>query len=252
VASYDWIACARDAYLKDAEDFLRARALIPSGESVASLLEKWPFHIRTSCKQDAPEGFSRQWYGAMGASNILTNIIDQFSRDYVVAALRPFFVAPHSFSGVILDFGCGAAAISLNWQWSFAPRARLLLADVENLPREFVRHEIAQHPECLAEIHDVSLDNVPDRSVDVMLCIDVLEHLSNPSEVFMLLHRKLRSGGLLFIQAPWGGHPEHVETALQDWESNGGGKLLELDYNCGSRMNDSIAVSGIYLKKLVD
>lgn len=97
---------------------------------------------------------------------------------------------------------------------------------------------------------DVTLDGVPDNSVDLVLCIDVLEHLRSPSKTFFLLDQKLRDGGFLILQAPWGGHPEHLEEAPQDWETSGGKSMLQTRYLPLAKMNDALDTSGLYIKKL--
>lgn len=245
-----WIEAARAAYLDDAEAYLRTRGLIPEGETRESLAGHWREYIRQYYDPARPAAFYASWQGTVGAANVFVNIADQFGRTYVVNALQPFFAAPYGFTGTILDFGCGTAAISLNWQWSFAPRATLLLADVENLPMEFVRHAIAQHPECRSLVHNVLLEGIPDHSVDLALCIDVLEHLPHPSETFALLHRKLRNSAILLLQAPWGGHPEHLPEAPIDWRDNGGAQLLREQYNQLAPMTPGTDPSGIYLKRL--
>jgi 2-polyprenyl-3-methyl-5-hydroxy-6-metoxy-1,4-benzoquinol methylase len=248
----EWLVAARNEYLKDAAFFLRDRGLISESDTLDSLFKRWPQFVREDYNPERPDDFYSSWTGKRGASNIIANIVDQFGREYFVAAMAAFFAPPYSYSGTILDFGSGTAAVSLPWHWSFAPHARLLLADVENLPREFVRHEATQHPECKVEFIDISLKEAPDHSIDIAFCIDVLEHLPNPSEVFFNLHRKLKSGGLLFIQAPWGGHPEHLDCAPIDWENNGGAQRIKSEYNHLLQMNDAVSLSGVYLKKFLD
>lgn len=246
----EWIESARLAYLQDAETFLRDRSLLTGRQTLQDLKQQWAQHIEAHFDPQAPGAFYETWQGDIGASNIPTNIDDQFSRDYIVAALATVFAPPYDFAGTILDFGCGTAAISLNWQWSFAKKSRLLLADVDNLPREFVRHQVETHKDVATELCDIALSTVPPRSVDVLLCIDVLEHLPNPSEVFALLDSRIRPGGIFIAQAPWGGHPEHLPEAPIDWQNRGGAQRLETFYATLAKMNPALNVSGIYWKRL--
>jgi 2-polyprenyl-3-methyl-5-hydroxy-6-metoxy-1,4-benzoquinol methylase len=250
VTVHEWIRDVRQAYLEQAAQFLRARRLLGEHEPLDALAARWSSYVSGHFDARDPDAFYRQWQGEMGASNIPTNIQDQLSRDYVVAALATVFVEPASFGGRWLDFGCGTAAISLNWQHTLMPQSTLLLADVDNLPREFVRERAASRPACRTLLTGVDLSSVEDESLDAVLCIDVLEHLPNPSEVFRLLHRRLRSGGVLIVQAPWGGHPEHLESAPVNWQQDGGASLLDSHYLRLVPLNPGAALSAIYWKKL--
>ena len=185
----------------------------------------------------------------MGAANLPVNIRDQFSRDYIAMALFLLFGPPFTFTGRLLDFGCGTAAISLSFKRQFVPRARLYLADVENLPAEFVRYRIERGGDSNVMFCGIALEEIPEASLDLILCIDVLEHLPNPSEVFALLDHKLRPGGILILQAPWGGHPEHLDCAPIDWVNQGGHNRLEDGYRLMMQMAAN-CLSGVYWKRL--
>lgn len=49
---------------------------------------------------------------------------------------------------------------------------------------------------------------LPDNSVDIVICIQVLEHLPQPWRVIEELHRILKSGGKIFASCPQG-EPQH-------------------------------------------
>ena len=85
-------------------------------------------------------------------------------------------------------------------------------------------------------------------SFDLIICVDVLEHLKNPSEVFIKkIDPKLRKGGVLLLTAPWGGgHITHLEEAPADWHRSGA-KVLADRYR-RKFIIEPIDVSGIYLK----
>lgn len=244
----EWINTARACLVEEAEDFLRQKRLLPPGKTLQDLQKGWEQFVLNHFDKNNPDGFYRNWVDEAGAMNIAANIFDQFSRIYVVGALNVIFGQPYSFAGRILDFGCGTAAISSCWQRSFAPSAELLLADVENLSREFIRYQCKKYPEYKVLLTEVTLDDVPDNSFDLVLCIDVLEHLRSPSKTFFLLDQKLRYGGFLLLQAPWGGHPEHLEEAPQDWQTSGGKSALHTRYLQLAKMNDALDTSGLYIK----
>lgn len=246
----EWIDQAREKCLDDALAFCQSRGLCATREAMDALAGRWQEFIQRHFDSARPDAFYAQWTGELGAANIPVNIRDQFGRAYVVVALHELFGAPYTFSGRVLDFGCGTAAVSLSWQRTFAPQVRLYLADVDNLPAEFVRYRIEQGGDSSVMFSGVDLEGIADGILDVIVCIDVLEHLPNPSQAFGLLDRKLRPGGVLLLQAPWGGHPEHLESAPIDWQRQGGAQLLETRYRPLFTMVPAFPISGAYWKRL--
>ena len=245
-----WIDEARQACLADALEFLRARGFCDTWEEMNALAGEWSAHVASTFDPAEPEPFYHTWNGRAGAANIPTNILDQFTRDYVVAALMLVVAPPYTFAGNLLDFGCGTAALSLAWRADFAPRSRLFLADMDNLPREFVKYRIDKRQDKDVRLVSVDLRDIADNSLDLILCIDVLEHLRTPSDTFRLLDRRLKSGGVLILEAPWSDQGEHLACAPVDWETNGGAELLEARYHRFGRMASGIPLSGLYWKKL--
>lgn len=245
----EWAEGQRDACLQDAFDFLRMKGLCDVPADLTTLDAEWERH-QEKFDPGTPEQFYLQWQGRMGASAICRNAIDQFLRQPLLKALGFVFPPPSAFGGRVLDYGCGTAALSLAWHRAFIPRARLYLADVANLSQEFVQYRVDGHGDTNVRVLGVYLADVPDSSVDVILCIDVLEHLVNPSETFRMLDRKLRGGGITIIQAPWGGHVEHLDEAPVDWEENGGRELFEKQYACVLKTDPVCPVAGVYWKRL--
>lgn len=47
------------------------------------------------------------------------------------------------------------------------------------------------------------LDDIEDGSLDVVVCLDVLEHVPKPQGLVQLFHRWLKPDGLLFVHAPF-------------------------------------------------
>lgn len=50
-----------------------------------------------------------------------------------------------------------------------------------------------------------SADNIPllDNSVDLVVCQEMLEHVPEPLDVLLEIHRVLRKNGILYLQVPW-------------------------------------------------
>ncbi len=238
----------RDLFIRDAERFLVERKLLSKEETINTLAQQWPEYSARYFDVSSPHTFYNAWVKEMGASNIGQNIFDQFSRPYILAGMNRYLGSGHTFSGTILDFGCGTGAIALSWQRKCARNANLLLADVDNLPREFVAWQCELYSHYAATLVDVALNTIDNGSLDCVLCVHVLEHLENPSAVFMHIDKKKKKGGLCIIEAPWGRHPEHLEKAPIDWRTCGGKEVLKRKYICLRKMMPFIPLSGVYRK----
>jgi SAM-dependent methyltransferase len=100
------------------------------------------------------------------------------------------------------DFGCGYNATFARTQLAVASSA--LLVDVALAP------DLKRHPKVTAvegSLPDV-VRSVPDGSLDVVLCLSVLEHLWEPQVVLDHFHRVLAPRGVLVLNVPsWLGKP---------------------------------------------
>jgi SAM-dependent methyltransferase len=98
------------------------------------------------------------------------------------------------------DFGCGYHATITR---SLLPRvAHAVVADVALAP------DLASDPRVTALEGTLPgvLDGVPDQSLDVVLCMSVLEHLWEPLETLRELRRIARPGGTVLVNVPsWRG-----------------------------------------------
>jgi SAM-dependent methyltransferase len=94
------------------------------------------------------------------------------------------------------DFGCGFEATFMRSVLSRARSATLvdiaLAGNLKSLP-----HVIAVE----GQLPD-ALGSLPDESLDVVLCISVLEHLWEPAEALKHFRRLLRPGGVCVINVP--------------------------------------------------
>lgn len=240
-----WLDGARREVVVDAGDFLKQEGLMLPGRSVEDLAAAWPELSRALWEKKTPGEFYVSWDGETGAANLAANAVDQLCRPYIAAAFMRHMMG---YRGKILDFGCGTATLSLAWRKDFAPEAKLFLADVDNLARRFVKWRLDKHSSSNVEMVALDLKGISDGGLDVLVCLDVLEHLPNPSAVFLAMEPKLKAGGLLFIQAPWGGGFEHLDEAPIDWGNNGGARLLATGYRKLDRMKPWGDLSGVFVK----
>ncbi len=105
------------------------------------------------------------------------------------------------FDGARLgDFGCGFDARFARTQLDAARSA--LLVDVA------LAEDLKMHPKVTAveaSLTDI-LPNLESRSLDIILCLSVLEHLWEPQEVLSQFRRVLAPGGIALLNVPsWRG-----------------------------------------------
>jgi SAM-dependent methyltransferase len=102
----------------------------------------------------------------------------------------------------VADFGCGYEASLAR---SILPCVKqLLLVDVALAP------DLGLHPnvQAIAEKIETALPLVASESVDIVLCLSVLEHLSDPGQAIKGFHRILAPGGVALVNVPsWRGKP---------------------------------------------
>jgi 2-polyprenyl-3-methyl-5-hydroxy-6-metoxy-1,4-benzoquinol methylase len=107
-------------------------------------------------------------------------------------------LAPSGGGATLLDYGCGVGMLIP----VLGPRVETLYACDEQLApaRATTAHFAARNVVCVAP---EELDGrIPDASLDAVTAADVLEHVSELSELVALLARKLRPGGALIVSGP--------------------------------------------------
>lgn len=102
----------------------------------------------------------------------------------------------------VADFGCGFEAAYMRSVLSRVRHATLvdvtLSDDLKSLP----------NVTAIEGTLPGTLQSLPDNSLDVVLCMSVLEHLWEPAETLSHFHRLLRPGGVCAINVPsWRGKP---------------------------------------------
>lgn len=220
-------------------------------QSMRELHQEWSHYADRHFDSAHPDVFYTSWNGNAGLLNIAANIYDQFSRFELFIIFEKYLNPKKSF----LDIGCGTAAIYWHKACEFSSAA---LVDVNNLAKEYVQFKISKQDIINIKILlPENLDEMSSASIEQIACIDVIEHLVDSSQIFIQqIDRILKPGGLLFLQAPFGGGvPEHIPEAYENWVSGGGRDILLNRYDKIEIINPLIelkpgCISSIYRKKI--
>ncbi len=116
--------------------------------------------------------------------------------------------------GACLDFGSGVGSGALLFTHA---GVRMTLADISATLLDFARWRFTQRA-LAADFIDLNTCALPTARFDMILAMDVFEHLVDPVETLTQLWRALRPGGLFFgrIQVEDAGtHPQHI---VRDFE----------------------------------
>ena len=194
-----------------------------------------------------PDTFYLAWNGKVAKANVCMNIIDQFSRVSLWHYLYGIVEQMKRNPVTLLDYGCGTAVLSFPF---LKDCARGILMDVPNAVQDFVRWRLQEHGlGHAAALRPEMIQELPSGAFNLVLCIDVLEHLPNPTGIFRELMRLTAPGGIFLLRAPWAreGEPlcEHLPEAPRDWfRSGGGAQLLDSAFT----LLASLDHGGIYRK----
>ena len=214
-------------------------------EEVEENAKKWVENVSEVFRKYGPEDFYKAWVGEIGIWNICANVLDQFNRVELFHILNSF-LSTHDIQ-TIADYGCGTGVLSFSFRDLVD---KIVFTDVNNLAKDFLNYRLRKYPGVgkWEEVHEFN-KKVKNRHFDLVVCIDVLEHLKNSTEVFIkYIDPLIYEGGYLLLNAPWGGHVEHLDEAISDfYRYKGGRAILRRKY----RKIISIYprdVSGIYQK----
>lgn len=93
---------------------------------------------------------------------------------------------------VLLDVGAG----DCQYKSYFAGKCKYISHDIGGKDACFTYDRI----DIRSDIYDIPL---PDQSVDIILCTQVLEHLQYPARALKEMHRLLKPGGRLYFSVPF-------------------------------------------------
>ena len=210
----------------------------------------WAQHVWEESNGN-PDAFNNTVAEQYADKNLAANCIYSFSLKYSYDTLYYYLneIAQRQKEIVVCDFGCANANIS----FAMAQRkliTHLLCTDLPNMSADFITYRTKKHNLTSIEWHDVRNFDWSRNQFDAVICFDVLEHLPNPSSVLCeVLYPMLKQGGLLFLQAPWGGGvPSHLDEAIIDFYQHGGKSFLSKRFKKIYSMA-AMDISGVWLKR---
>lgn len=175
---------------------------------------------QTICFQLAKRQVLRRQPGAAG-ENPATFETSAY-HDWRVAELRTQFTQHFAESELagkdVLDFGCGSGTLSV---LAAEAGARSVIGidlndDLIGQAQAFAETRKLKTPPRFVTAQDARTLDLPDASVDLLLCFDVLEHVLAYDAIIPEWRRVLRPGGEIFIWwVPWL-HPygHHLESLV--------------------------------------
>ncbi len=132
-------------------------------------------------------------------------------QEYFHIYLPPVRMVPQFFDegDALLDFGCGTAEFERQ-RWIDKGK-RTYLIDLPGPNFEYTKTKYREmNIETTAQLRDI-----PDKQVDRLVCVDVLEHIHNPIETVKELWEKLKDGGQALLAFDTGfPHPGHLEKSI--------------------------------------
>ena len=151
------------------------------------------------------------------------------------------------------DFGCGSGLNSLKLYKDMKFK-NMDLYDVENYSAKFIKNYIKKH-----EFKNLHWENVLDEKsfekkenfYDVIVCSDVFEHLTNPTEILKKIYALLKTGGTLILSAPFEENSltEHIIEAPIDFYNNGGYDFLKKKFVKRHHFSWYANINAVYEKR---
>ena len=225
--------------LRDAKEYINI-----SIDQFYEYSAKWPTLEKELFIKKDLSSFYQSWNNEAAYYNVCRNIINQLTEISNFEAIASYFTK----KGMYIDYGCGIGSLSLGLFLENKLKGTLVLLDVPNDINKFVEYRIEKN-NLRKFVQFLNVSNYFESdSADGIICIDVLEHLQNSSEIFInKIHPLLKIGCLIYLRAPWRGQLTHIDQAANDFYLNGGRKFLYAKYREVYRTS-SFDVSCVYKK----
>lgn len=103
----------------------------------------------------------------------------------------------------VLDVGCSVGSIEMLFHLEHPERARELhIEGVDISPEAIGRATALNLPNCAFQAYDGTTLPFPDRSFDLAIAIEVIEHVADKPGLLAQIFRVLRPGGRVFLTTP--------------------------------------------------
>lgn len=190
------------------------------------------------------------------ADGIWTNVNERWLCMNISLQLKYYTLVFNAISSFIqnsdnlslCDYGCGSASLSmaLNNKFHFK---EMDLYDIDNYVGKYVQYSIKANNLTNANWYNI-IDEKIDKTYDVVICLDVLEHVENSFELLKKLTKKTKKDGILALKIAFEcNSATHLPQAAKNFFiENDGMKYLQDNFMLVKRFQRENIINGIYKK----
>lgn len=209
-------------------------------EKLNSLIEEYSA-LNILDQNLSSEEIKEFWFSDNVKVWLIKNIITQFGEDFVYSFMLNYFGDKKI---KLMDYACGSATLS----FSLMDKLNIEKLDLFELDN-YIGNYLKQNSDNKIKYYDILKDEM-NNQYDAILSIDVLEHLENPSETLIKMHKALKKGGILVLHAPFElDDPSHIPEAADDFFNKNGFNFLNKNFKLIYDRQNEFLISAIYQKK---
>ena len=160
-------------------------------------------------------------------------------------------------AGSIMDFGSGMGG-NIQYLSTKLEITHFILLDHSEISQNFVRDELLGTKDDRGNTFEYTLDlqDIPNESVDLVMSIEVLEHITEYQEIMDRLWNKVKPGGIMLISVPVKGirdrNREHVNkfTVSSMFRiMSGFGETVHISPRTYSKRSGRLSTAYFYVEK---
>lgn len=158
-------------------------------------------------KRPTPADYGDDYFTTLYGTVPAQTLIDR-GRDRLIRRL----VQRHVFGGDLLEIGCGFGYLLESFARATAGRWRLHGTDISAHAAAMARRRLALSGSSAAVLAADIQQGIPfRRQFDVLIAVNVIEHLHDPAAAVRAIHAALRPGGVVVAHLPT------ISSALAGW-----------------------------------